>query len=216
MTRALVSAVILSHLLLACAVPQSNLPEPVPAQDQTLQPGSVLRIQVWRQPDYSGDFVLGVEGRLVHPLYQEVALDGLTLPQARAAIDRFLARYLQGAQVTVEPLYRVSVGGEVRQPAVYQVERGTTVAEAIALAGGPTVQARLNEVTLARENQLYNLRIGQDMVTAGQLAVASGDQIFIDRQSNFNIWRDVVGPVATLAALTLSVIRIGNESNQGN
>jgi protein involved in polysaccharide export with SLBB domain len=214
-TRALVSAVLLSHLLMACAVPQSDLPEPVPAPEQTLQPGSMLRIQVWRQPDYSGDFVLGVEGRLVHPLYQEVSLEGLALPQARAAIERFLARYLQGAQVTVEPLYRVSVGGEVRQPAVYQVERGTTVAEAIALAGGPTVLARLDEVTLARGNQIYYLRIGQDMVTAGQLVVASGDQIFIDRQSTFSIWRDVVGPVATLAALTLTILRIG-ESTQGN
>jgi protein involved in polysaccharide export with SLBB domain len=210
--RALVAVVALTQLLVACATTQATLPEPVPVQDQVLQTGSVLRIQVWRQPEYSGDFVLGVEGRLVHPLYQEVPLEGLTLPQARVAIARFLADYLQGAQITVEPLYRVSVGGEVRQPAVYQVERGTTVAEAVALAGGPTAVARLDQVTLARGNELYNLRLGEEVVTAGQLPVVSGDQIFIERESQFSVWRDVIGPVGTLAALVLSSIRISQST----
>ncbi|MGD2045940.1 MAG: SLBB domain-containing protein [Gemmatimonadota bacterium] len=177
-----------------------------------LQPGSVLRIQVWRQPEYSGDFVLGVEGRLVHPLYQEVPLEGLTLAEARVAIEEFLAGYLQGAQITVEPLYRVSVGGEVREPAVYQVERGTTVAEAVAVAGGPTAVARLDQVTLARGNELYTLRLGEDVVTAGLLPVVSGDQIFIERESEFSVWRDVIGPVGTLAALVLSSIRISQST----
>jgi len=206
--RGLASVLLLSQLLMGCAGGQTQLPELVPVQDQVLVPGSVLRIQVWRQPEYSGDFVLGVEGRLVHPLYQEVPLEGLTLAQARTAIEEFLADYLAGAQITVEPLYRVSVGGEVRQPAVYQVERGTTVAEAMALAGGPTAVARLDRVTLARGNDLYTLRLGEDVITAGQVPVVTGDQIFIERQSQFSIWRDVIGPVGTLAALVLSSIRI--------
>jgi len=203
-----VSVVAFSQIFMACASSQTELPEPVPVQDQVLRPGSVVRIQVWRQPDYSGDFGLGVEGRLVHPLYQEVPLEGLSLSEARAAIGSFLAGYLQGAQITVEPLSRVSVGGEVREPAVYQVERGTTVAEAVALAGGPTAVARLDRVTLARGNELYTLRLGEDVVTAGQLQVVGGDQIFIERESEFSVWRDVIGPVGTLAALVLSSIRI--------
>jgi polysaccharide export outer membrane protein len=208
----LVSAITVSQLLMACGSGQTQLPEPVPVQEQVLQPGSVLRIQVWRQPEYSGDFVLGVEGRLVHPLYQEVPLEGLTLAEARVAIEEFLAGYLQGAQITVEPLYRVSVGGEVREPAVYQVERGTTVAEAVAVAGGPTAVARLDQVTLARGNELYTLRLGEDVVTAGLLPVVSGDQIFIERESEFSVWRDVIGPVGTLAALVLSSIRISQST----
>ena len=206
--RALVSVLLLSQLVVACAGAQSQLPAIVPVQEQVLRTGNVLRIQVWRQPEYSGDFVLGVEGRLVHPLYQEVQLEGLTLAQARTAIATFLADYLSGAQITVEPLYRVSVGGEVRQPAVYQVERGTTVAEAMALAGGPTAVARLDRVTLARGTDLYTLRLGEDVITAGQVPVVAGDQIFIERESQFSIWRDVIGPVGTLAALVLSSIRI--------
>lgn len=192
----------------SCATSAARLPDAVPVQAQVLRPGNTLRIQVWRQPDYSGEFVLGVDGRLVHPLYQEVLLGGLSVPEAERAIEEFLSGYLQRALITVEPLYRVSVAGEVRQPAVYQVERGTTVAEAVALAGGPTVLARLDEVTLVRDNRLYTLRLGEDVVTFGQLSVASGDQIVLDRQSDFSLWRDVVGPVGTLAALVLSSIRI--------
>jgi polysaccharide export outer membrane protein len=207
-TQTFASLVVLCQLLAGCATPTTVLPEPVGVQDQLLRPGNVLRIQVWRQLEYSGEFVLGVDGRLVHPLYQEVPLEGLSVSEARAAIEQFLAGYLQDAQMVVEPLYRVSVAGEVRQPAVYQVERGTTVAEAVALAGGPTVLARLDEVTLVRSNELYTLRLGEDVVTFGQLPVLSGDQILLERQSTFSVWRDVVGPVSTIAALVFTSLRI--------
>jgi len=207
-TRRLASLVVLCQLLASCATPNTVLPELVPVRDQLLRPGNVLRIQVWRQPEYSGEFSLGVDGRLVHPLYQRVPLEGLSVSEAREEIGRFLSGYLQGAEIIVEPLYRVSVAGEVREPAVYQVERGTTVAEAVALAGGPTVLARLDEVTLVRSNELYTLRLGEDVVTFGQLPVVSGDQILLERQSTFSIWRDVVGPASTLVAITLSLLRI--------
>ena len=87
------------------------------------------------------------------------------------------------------------------------------MAEAVALAGGPTVQARLDEVTLVRSNELYNLRLGEDVVTFGQLPVVAGDQILLDRQSDFSIWRDVVGPASALAALLFTVLRIGEITN---
>jgi polysaccharide export outer membrane protein len=183
-------------------------------ENQVLRPGDVVQVQVWRQPDYSGDITVGADGNLLHPVYRDLQVEGLTVRQVRTEVEGVLAGYIQGARVVVEPLFRVSVGGEVRQPGVYPMLRGTTVADAVSMAGGPTQVAKLDEVLLLRAGTQYNLRLSpEQLVTFGALPVVSGDQILIDRESDFSIWRDVVGPVATVSALLLTVLRIRNEGN---
>jgi len=206
--RTLASVMLISQLVTACTPPPVVLPTPVSEPDQQLQPGDVLNIEVWRQPEYSGEFPIGVDGRLLHPLYQDIHLAGLPVSRAREEIGQFLTGYLQGARFVVEPLYSVAVGGEVRQPAVMQVPRGTTIADVVSLAGGPTVLAKLDELLLVRSGIQHPLRLGEELATFGGVPVVSGDQILVERQSTFNIWRDVIGPVATLSALVLSIVRI--------
>jgi polysaccharide export outer membrane protein len=199
---------LVSQLVTACAPPPTVLPAPVPEGDQRLQAGDVLRIDVWRQPEYSGEFQIGVDGRLLHPLYQDFQLAGLPVSRAREEVGQYLEGYLQGARFVVEPLYRVAVGGEVRQPAVLQVPRGTTIADVVAQAGGPTVLAKLDEVLLVRSGTQHPLRLGETLATFGGVPIVSGDQVLVERKSTFNVWRDVIGPVATLSALVLSIVRI--------
>ncbi len=195
----------------ATAVPPGLL-TPAPDEGEPLQAGDMLRIEVWQHPEFSGEFEIGVGGGLVHPLYQELRLIGLDPPDARGALENFLVDYLQGARVTVEPLYKVSVGGEVRSPNVYHVSRSTTIAEAIAVAGGPTARAKLDEVRLVRGAQVVPLSLGDDLTTFAGIQIVSGDQIFVEQESDFNVWRSVVGPVSTLAALILTSIRIGERA----
>jgi polysaccharide export outer membrane protein len=202
----------LSQLLTACATATTVLPPPVPERERQLQAGDVLRIEVWRQPEYSGEFEIGADGALVHPLYQEVQLRGMSERSARESIAEFLAGYLQNVRLVVEPLYSVSVAGEVRQPSVYQTPRGTTIAEAVAIAGGPTNRAHLNQILLVRSGTEYPLRLGEGLATFASIPLVSGDQLFVEQQRDFNIWRDVVGPIATLASLTLAIVRITDET----
>jgi len=200
------------QLLTACGGAPASLSSPVPAQEQTIQVGDIVRIEVWHQPEYSGEFEVGSDGSLLHPLYQQTRIAGLPLPAARDRIAHFLSGYLQGASIVVQPLYSVSVGGEVRAPNVYHVTPGTSIAQAIALAGGPTNQARLDEVIMLREGVQYPLYLGEDLVSFGTIEVVSGDQVFIPQTSQFSIWRDVVAPVSALATLVLTVVRINDFS----
>jgi polysaccharide export outer membrane protein len=210
--RSLAFVLVCSQLLLSCAPAPVQLPAPVPETQRELRPGDILRIEVWRQPEYSGEFRIGADGTLVHPLYREMQLEGLSEREARERITAFLGGYLQGARLVVEPLYGVSVAGEVRNPNVYYARRGTTVAEAIATAGGPTVRARLDEVLLTREGAEYRLILGPEMTTFGSVPVVSGDQILVEERSQFSIWRDVVAPVGTLASLMVAIIRISEKT----
>ena len=45
---------------------------------------------------------------------------------------------------------RIFVSGEVQSPGAYAVPEGTTVLEALTLAGGPTPDAALNRVRILR------------------------------------------------------------------
>jgi polysaccharide export outer membrane protein len=200
--------------MMACAsaTPDSQFLVPTPQQQPELKRGDILRVDVWRRPEFSGEFEISADGALVHPLYQEVTVAGLTLPAARQRLSEFLGTYLQGAQLVVEPLSSVTISGEVRQPNLYHVNWGTSIAQAIGRAGGPTRVARLDKVLLVRDGVEYELSLRQELSSYGNVDVLSGDQIFVDRQSEFNVWRDIVAPVATLAALTLTLIRISEKT----
>ncbi len=201
-------------LMMACA--NSSQPAefvaPTPEQQLVLRRGDILRIDVWRQPEFSGEFEISAEGTLVHPLYQGVTVAGLTLPAAREGLSEFLATYLQGARIVVEPRSGVTVSGEVRQPRLYHLQWHTTIAEAIGYAGGPTPVAQLDKIRLVRDGSEYELSLRQELASYGNVEVVSGDQIFVERRSEFSIWRDVIAPVATLAALTLTIIRISEKT----
>lgn len=214
-TRGLAFVMLCSQLLAGCATTPTVLPPPVPERERTLQVGDILRIDVWRQPEYSGEFTIGGGGSLVHPLYQEVQLEGVPISEARQRIGQFLTQYLQGARLVIEPLYSVSVAGEVRQPSVYHVSRGTTIAEAIAFAGGPTTQARLDQALLLRGGSEYPLNLGDQLTTFGEIPILSGDQVLVYRRSDFSVWRDVVAPVGTLASLVVAIIRISDKTTGG-
>lgn len=197
---------------MSCAPAPVQLPAPVPEPERALRPGDILHIEVWRQPEYSGEFRIGADGTLVHPLYREVQLAGLSEGEARERVSAFLGSYLQGARLVVEPLYGISVAGEVRNPNVYYSRRGTTIAEVIATAGGPTTRARLDEVLLTRAGVEYRLGLGEELTTFGSVPVVSGDQILVEERSQFSVWRDIVAPVGTLASLVVAIIRISEKT----
>src|SRR6266568_3770388 len=106
-----------------------------PLQDPALRPGDVLRINVWRHAELSGDFVDAPDSTLVDPVYQVVKVAGVPLSVVRERLRGVLSTYEQGVPFVVEPVFPVTVAGELRQPNLYRLREGTTFAQAIAQAG---------------------------------------------------------------------------------
>lgn len=188
-------------------------PAPAAAQTgaparQTLVPGDVIRITVWRQPELSGDFRITADGSIAHPLYQSVDVRNVPLAEVAGRLRTFLTRLTTDPQVVVEPMLSVSVGGEVRTPGRLTVALGTTVSQAIAQAGGGGDQANMRKVRLVRGSQEQQIDLTDLRVNKGALPVESGDQIFLSRRSN--AFRDLIGPLASIlgaGAAIISVIR---------
>lgn len=183
----------------------------VAAQNATaLRPGDVLRVKVWRNPELSGEFAVLEDGGLAHPLYREVHVVGLSTAALDSTLQVFLARYDANPVFLAEPLYRVVVGGEVRNPSIYPLPPTTTLGEAIALAGGITERGKSESVRLLRGGEPLTFDLNEP--ASGALAnspIRSGDQLFIERR--VSIFREYIVPAgsitAALAAIASLIIR---------
>lgn len=135
---------ILAVLLAASAWSQS---------DYRLSNGDKVQVTVYGQDDLTGEYEIDDGGRISMPLIDKVDAAGLTLVELEQAIhDRYKPDYLKNPRVSVEmlnyqPFY---IFGEVNNPGRYEFERGMTVINAVALAGGYTHRANKDNVRIER------------------------------------------------------------------
>lgn len=174
--------------------------------DPVLRPGDMLRLSVWRHPELSGDFLVAPDSTVVHPLYQRVQVAGIPLPVVKERLRALLVTYEQGVEFAIEPLFAVTVAGEVRQPNLYRLPQGTTFAQAIAQAGGPTELGRLDRVHVIRRDSAMVIDLARNYSRYERLPIASGDQVLVARRSDSNFLRDVLYPLASLTAAVAAVL----------
>jgi len=177
-----------------------------PLVEARLEPGDLIRITVWRKPEFSGEFTVDANGAPRHPLYKQVPVVGMPIAEAERRLVQFLTSYEQNPQVVIEPLFRVTVGGEVNNPSLLTLSRETTILQAIALAGGPTDRGRLNKVRIVRGSQQVETDLTQpDSEWAGR-RILSGDQILVTRKRNWIT--EVVTPFAAIVGAAAALINI--------
>jgi protein involved in polysaccharide export with SLBB domain len=193
-------------LFSAVSLNAQTAPDAVP---QGLAPGDQLRIVVWRKPEMSCDCTVAGNGTIIHPLYREVQVTGLPLSTVEERLRTFLARYEQNPQFVIQPLVKIVVGGEVRTPNIYSVPPETTIAQAIAIAGGPTERGVLREVKVIRDRNEIKMDISRPDSDAGVLQIRSGDQILIGRRgrSTLEYISPITSSIAAIAAIVSIIIR---------
>jgi len=171
-----------------------------------LSPGDIVRVTVWRKPELSGEFVVLADGSLAHPLYRGLRVGGLPVAAAEQQMHGFLSQLEKNPQFVMEPLIRVAVSGEVARPNVYTLRPETSVAMAVALAGGPTERGRRDRVRLLRGNRETLINLTHSDRAAARTIVRSGDEIVIDRRRA--VFREYVAPAITVAGATAAILNV--------
>jgi len=144
-----------------------------------LQAGDKIRLDVFREPDLSGPFQIDRSGIIRHPVFGEVDIGGLTVPEAESRIAGLLgSRYLVNPQVVLRveasQASQIVILGEVKTPGVHPIrfDEPVTLLKAIATAGGFTELANLSRVQIVRnvDGQQQQIRVQVERIVTGQEA----------------------------------------------
>ncbi len=217
--RSLFSVSLLAFVVLSAPAPASAQEPRASSGQSVLTPGDSVRIVVWRKPEFSGDFVVAPNGTITHPLFRAVQVGGIPFATAEANLRKYLSQFEQNPEFVIEPLIRVAVSGEVDRPNVFALRPETTIAEAVARAGGATELGARNRVRVVRlgssgQQEQLIVNLTDPTVGYGKIPVQSGDQIIVDRRKSF--MRDVLlptlGVIGSVASLGLLIDRVSRNN----
>jgi polysaccharide biosynthesis/export protein len=207
--------------LLACALAaplsaRAQIPVPVLPVDTTqrrqvgaLRPGDVLKIVVFRDKELSNEYPIDARGFVQIPGLGVIQVAGLDPTEVSdrlklALVERGFAR----PEISVQPLIRVSVLGEIRSPNVYPVDPGTSLLQLLTVAGGPTDRARLRDTRVIRDGHAFRVDMESALQgsAAGRIVLYSNDVVVVGRKRGLTT--DNLGVTLTAASLILAVLNI--------
>ncbi len=145
--------------------------------------GDVITVKVFREPELSGDYLIGNDGNLSFPLVGKVQATGLTPSQLADRLGRLLGECcLRDPSVSIlvkeYTSKMVHVFGQVQKPGSFPYQENMTVVQAITLSGGFTKTAWQSKTTITR-------RSGSD--GAGKRLTIPIDAILQGKRQNVNL-----------------------------
>ena len=152
--------------------------------DPRVEPGDVVRLRIWREPDMSGDYPVDAQGIATFPRLGTVQVTSFGADSLQRLLVSEYARYLKNPSVEVVLLRRVRVVGAVRSPGVYTVDQTMRVRDVLALAGGPSAEGRTDRARLDRNGTSREIDLSSTP-RADEGALRSGDQVFVPQRGWF-------------------------------
>jgi len=171
-----------------------------------LQPGDVIRLRIWREPDLSGEFPVDESGTAVFPKLGPTKVASITADSLRSMLISTYSQYLKDPAIEVTFLRRVTILGAVNHPGIYPVDPTMTIHDAFALAGGTLPNGNPKHFQLRRGGQNIDVDFSQD-TPIGRTTIRSGDELYVPERSWFarnGIY--VVGAAITATAIVVSAL----------
>lgn len=149
-----------SGLLIACAAVAQDAPAGAGSGGASgvyrINPGDILDIYVWGDERLQRALSVLPDGSFAFPLAGTVHAAGMTPTMVEGELSKLLANQYKGVppQVTVSVKtpggMQISVIGKVKAPGTLSPTRYVTALDALALAGGPTEFADVNNIIVLR------------------------------------------------------------------
>lgn len=135
---------------------QSSLPEAAESSFYMIQSGDLLEISVWREDYLERQVIVQPDGRISFPLVGVLPAAGSTVEEVQARVAKRLSEFIPDPVVTVSIKEirgnRIYVLGQVKNPGQFIINPRIDVVQALALAGGTTPFAELNDIKILRRS----------------------------------------------------------------
>jgi len=177
------------------------------------QVGDRLALLVQGEPTLSDTFTVR-EGQLLRlPNITDLRLHGVLHSEIQDDVTRELGKYIKNPVVRATPLVRVAVLGQVGRPGYYSAPADELVSDMLMRAGGPTTNSDLNKTVVRRGTELvYPAKTIQTAMAQGQtidqLNLRPGDQIVVGEKPPGGNTLRIIGIVAGLAGIAVSIALI--------
>ena len=121
-----------------------------------IQPGDVLQVSVWKEPDLQSELLVRPDGGISFPLAGDVTVSGMSVAGVSELITERIKRYIPDPVVTVVTKAiggnHIYVVGKVNRPGEFPFSRPLDVMQALSLAGGTTPFASLSSIRILRRD----------------------------------------------------------------
>lgn len=146
--------VLVSGLVPLPVLAQAAAPTEPGAGNYPVNAGDVLEVLVWKEENLQKQVVVRPDGYFSFPLTGDVRAEGRTITAISEDITAQIARYIPDPVVSVaifEPRgSKVYVIGQVNRPGEFPINRYVDVIQALAMAGGTTPFAKLDNIQILR------------------------------------------------------------------
>jgi polysaccharide export outer membrane protein len=116
--------------------------------------GDILEIFTWKEPDFSRDVSVRIDGKFTFPLLDDIQAAGRTTMQVKKEMETKLREFIEDPVVTVilktPGSQKFYILGEVGSTGEYHLAKQLTILQAFALAGGFTEWASRKSIILLR------------------------------------------------------------------
>ena len=139
----------------------------------------------------SREITVGSDGHANFPEVGSVALQGMTVTQLETYLNKRYAdlpgRMSVDVMLKSTAVNEIYVLGEVGQPGAYPIRRPVSVLEALTLARGPSIKARLDSVIIMRRNgnqvqaMPYNIDQALDASAAQVAYLQPDDMLYVPK-----------------------------------
>lgn len=157
---------------------------------QILVPGDGVRLIFLDITDeISGDYYVQPDGKLQLPFIGIISTSNKEFTQLKNEIYSKYDSLYKKPELTILSLFKINILGEVFRPGLYYVTQEERLTSILALAGGITGSADLDDIYIIRNDQEVLLdveNIMQEGDTAIDFGLQSGDQIYVPR----SFWAD--------------------------
>lgn len=196
-------------LLAACGAGRTLQVAPLPAsalEPWTTQPGDMVRISVWREPELSGEIFVQNDSTAIFPALGRIHVGGLTADSLNMMLlERYRTRIVN-TPVDATLIRPLPVVGSVRVPGVYPVDPTATAIQVIARAGGTLGAERIPRVQLLRfDGSRLDLSGEQSL---GRVNIRNGDALFVQDQSWFLRNQRQISTFAAISTIIASIVTV--------
>lgn len=189
-------------------------------EDYLLGPDDIVRIVVEQHPEWSGDFIVGPDGKVVIPGLGGIFAEGLSREEFGVSMEKHLEKYINNPRITVDIVQYASqviyVLGEVNRPGRYStMGKKLTLRDIVISAGFPTSYAAASRVFIISpsrkdpQRQVVNLhRILYRGELRRNIALKPGDVVYVPKNllgivSNFI--SSLLSPFSSISAARAAV-----------